>query len=258
MSQTIIITGASAGIGKQTAIHYAKEEKANLVIAARNTDKLNELKGILEELGSQVLVVPTDVTNLEQIQNLFKNASQQFQVIDVVINNAGLGFTAPIFEQDPNKIQQMINVNIYGMIMVAKIASEYMIKQKSGHIVNISSVAGYLTVPEWSVYCASKFAIRGFSDSIRYELEPYNVYVTSIHPGPIKTEFFERGSIDINEDSMISVEECVSQMYESIKSKQKRKILPKNYAYMIWINTYFPFIGEFLIKQSLKNTLKNA
>lgn len=248
MTKTVLITGASSGIGWQTALKYAVEEKANLVIAARNKDKLHELEKILIEIGSQVLVVQTDVTDLSQIKNLVDETVKKFKTIDVLINNAGLGFVNSIVDESDENISTMIDIDLKAVIYLAKYVAIQMIKQKSGHIVNISSIAGYFSIPNWSVYCAAKFGVRAFSDSIRNELRKHSIRVTSIHPGPIKTNFFNRGEISVNESSMLSVEKLVDIMYLSINQHKKRVIIPSSFSFVEKITRPFPGLVDFFAR----------
>ncbi|MEI6462904.1 MAG: SDR family oxidoreductase [bacterium] len=252
---TVLITGASSGIGKAIAMKYATEEKANLVITARNLERLNELKVELEKLGSKVLVVQTDVTKIEDIKNSIAKTLETFGRIDVLINNAGMGYTAVIWKLTDEQINQMIDIDIRGTILMAKYVAEVMVNQKSGHIVNISSIAGYFGTPEWSVYSAAKFAIRGFSRAIRYELQEYGVSVTSIHPGPIQTEFFDRGNIKINEKTLMPLDEFTNEMYKAIKKKKVRAIIPFSFAVMQFIMRIFPFTKDWIIGAMRKTYL---
>ncbi|MEI6887320.1 MAG: SDR family oxidoreductase [bacterium] len=252
---TILITGASSGIGKGISLKYAKEEKANLVITARNVEKLNELKTELESLGSKVLVVQTDVTKSEDLKNCVAKTIETFGRIDVLINNAGMGYTANIWELTDDQINQMIDTDIKGTILMAKYVSEVMVKQKSGHIVNMSSVAGYFGTPKWSVYSAAKYAVRGFSRAIRYELQEYGVSVTSIHPGPIQTEFFDRGKIEINQKTLMPLDEFINEMYKAIKKKKVRAIIPFSFAVMQFIMRIFPFTKDWIIGAMRKTYL---
>lgn len=252
---TVLITGASSGIGKGIAIKYATMEKANLVITARNVDKLNTLKLELESLGSKVLVVATDVTKIEDLKNCIAKTLEVFGRIDVLINNAGMGYTGVIWNLTDDQINQMIDTDIRGTILMAKYVSEVMVKQRSGHIVNLSSIAGYFGTPEWSVYSAAKYAIRGFSRAIRYELEEYGVSVTSIHPGPIKTEFFERGKIEVNEKTLMPLDKFIDAMYIAIKKKKVRAIIPFSFAVLQFVMRIFPFTKDWLISSMRKTYL---
>ena len=195
--KSILITGASSGIGKAVALRVA-QDKGTLILAARGEDKLNQVKQEVEKLGAKAYVIPTDVTDAEQVKSLFLKSQELVGNIDAVFNNAGLGHIAKINELTVEQIEQLINVNIKGMILVTKFASEVMTRQQNGHIIMTSSLAGLITLPQWSVYVASKWAITGFADSIRPEMAEYDVKVSTLHPGAVTTEFFDKNKANVD------------------------------------------------------------
>lgn len=236
--KTVVITGASSGLGKAFAIRVARDG-AKVYLAARRKEKLEETARLVTDAGGTPVIVQTDVTKPEQIKNLFLKATEGEQVLDLVFNNAGLGYIAPIEDLPAEQIQTMINVNVTGMIMVSKYASEVMTRQKHGHIIMTSSLAGLISLPQWSVYVASKWAITGFADSIRPELAADNVRVTTLHPGAVKTEFFdkEKANIDIStmgkEEDIITPEDVADALYETAFTDKNRLLIPemaKNFA----------------------------
>jgi uncharacterized protein len=256
MKKNILITGASSGIGKAFALKCA-QDGAHLILAARNEEKLKAVKSEVEKLGGTAEVVVTDVTNASDIRQLFLDATKDSRVLDVVFDNAGLGHVAKVWELTAEQIQQMLNVNTVGMILVAKYAAEVMQRQKYGHIIMTSSLAGLITLPEWSVYVASKWAITGFSDCIRAELKPYNVKVTTIHPGLVNTEFFakEKADMPINElDKNALTPEVVAQaVYDAIGSKKKKVIIPEMAQSYAFLQKYLPDLKDVLMEKLLKD-----
>jgi len=228
--KTILITGASSGFGKAVALRCAKDD-CTIVLSARSKDKLEEVKNTVTGINSNVKVhvIVADVTKVDEVRDLFIEAVKLCGTIDVVFNNAGLGHIANLIELKVDEIQQMIDVNITGMIMVSKFASEVMTRQKKGHIIMSSSLAGLISVPQWSVYVASKWAITGFAACLQMELKPFNVKVTTIHPGPVKTEFFakEKANVDLAKlQDAIEVEVVSDTVYEAIFVKEGQIPIP--------------------------------
>jgi short-subunit dehydrogenase len=218
--KTILITGASSGFGKAVALRCADDD-CTLILSARNKDKLAEVEKLLKEKNPNVSirVIPADVTKVNEIRELFLQSINVNGHLDVVFNNAGLGHIAELKDLNVEQIQQMIDVNITGMIMVSKFASEVMTRQKYGHIIMSSSLAGLISVPQWSVYVASKWAITGFAACLAMEMKKYQVMVTTIHPGPVKTEFFdkEKANVDLAKlQSVIPVETVADTVYDAI------------------------------------------
>jgi short-subunit dehydrogenase len=249
--KTILITGASSGIGKAVALRAARD-KCNIILASRNIQKLNEVKAEVERLGSTAEVMQCDVTKVDEIRNLFLKAAKQR--IDVVFNNAGLGFVKPLYELTVDEIQEMINVNITGMILTTKFASEVMTRQKSGHIIMTSSLAGLITLPQWSVYCSSKWAITGFADSIRPELKKYNIKVTTLHPGIVKTEFFKTGGISessVYNSGAITTDDVAEEVYRSIFTNKHKIIVPAIGEVVSFIYKLSPGLFRTLISKML-------
>lgn len=180
----VVITGASSGLGEATARLLAKQG-AKLVIGARRKDRLDALAA---ELGADVAVLETDVVHHEQVQALVDTAVARFGRIDVMINNAGLMPLSPIERLKIADWDRMIDVNIKGVLYGIAAALPAMKAQKSGHIINVSSVAGHKVRPGSSVYSATKHAVRALSEGLRQEVKPYGIRTTIISPGAVATE----------------------------------------------------------------------
>lgn len=184
-SKVVVITGASSGLGEATARHLATLG-AKLVLGARRIDRLQALAKDLG-LGSDAAVA-TDVTNSDQVEQLVDHAVKTHGRIDVLINNAGL---MPHSALERGKIadwERMIDVNLKGVLYGIAAALPHMKAQKSGHIINVSSVAGHLVRPGGAVYSATKHAVRVISEGLRQEVKPYNIRSTIISPGAVATE----------------------------------------------------------------------
>jgi len=250
-NKTVLITGASSGIGKAFALKCA-QDKATLILSARRVDKLKEVKELAEKLGAKAEVVQADVTKPEEIKNLFLEATKDGRVLDVAFCNAGMGYIANIDELTVDQISQIIDVNIKGMFITAKYAAEVMKRQKYGHLIMTSSLAGLITMPQWSVYVASKWAITGFADSIRPELKPYNVLVTTLHPGAVKTEFFDKDKADIDltkSGEAITAEEVADAVYDTLFTKQAKVLIPQMTKNFSLIYRFLPNVAQSMIEK---------
>ena len=177
-----IITGASAGIGAATAIALA-EEGAYVAIAARRADKLNEVAQKIEESGGKVLQVITDVTDEAQVQNLIAKTKETFGRIDILVNNAGIAIVGQISYANTDDWRKTINVNIFGVLYATHAVIPTLLEQKSGHIVNVSSVAGRTVRAGIGIYNLTKWGVNAFSEALRLEVTPQNIRVTVVEPG---------------------------------------------------------------------------
>jgi NADP-dependent 3-hydroxy acid dehydrogenase YdfG len=183
----VVVTGASSGLGEATA-RLLSGQGATVVLGARRADRLQSLAKDLESRGGKALAVETDVTRREQVKALVDAAVKTYGRIDVMINNAGLMPQAPIEQLKIDEWDRMIDVNIKGVMYGVAAALLHMKRQKAGHFINVSSVAGHRVGPGFAVYAATKFAVRALSEGLRQEVKPYNIRTTVISPGAVATE----------------------------------------------------------------------
>lgn len=202
-SKTIIITGASSGVGQALAKRLDREG-CNLVLAARRLDKLEEIK---KKLKSKSLIVKTDVSSEKQVKKLFSQAIKKFKKIDILINNAGRGLCASVIETKKEDWDSVINTNLTGVFLCTKEAAGHMIKNKSGHIITVCSIAGLYGAPKYSAYCASKHGVAGFQRSAWLELRKEGIKVSTIYPARIDTEFFNVYKNKPSKKQMVSSED---------------------------------------------------
>lgn len=186
----VVITGASSGLGEAAARHLSTEG-AIVVLGARRGDKLEVLANELSRNGGKALAVVTDVTKRDQVKKLVDAAIDRFGRIDVLINNAGIMPRAPLERLTVDDWDRTIDVNIKGVLYGIAAALPYMKQQKSGHFINVSSVAGHKVSPSGVVYAATKHAVRALSEGLRQEVKPYNIRTTVISPGAVATELPE-------------------------------------------------------------------
>jgi|TARA_B110001454_G_scaffold59577_1_gene58301 NADP-dependent 3-hydroxy acid dehydrogenase YdfG len=184
----IVITGASSGIGYSTAKALAKKG-AKIVAGARRKNRLETLQKEITDAGGEIIICETDVTKKSDCDNLVKQAINKYGTVDVLINNAGLMPLSFVKSLKIDEWDKMIDVNIKGVLYCTAAVVPTMVEKKSGHIVNISSVAGRVVFPAGSVYCATKHAVTAFSEGLRQELSVRkNIRITIIEPGVVQTE----------------------------------------------------------------------
>lgn len=191
MSKIALITGATSGIGEACA-HLFAEQNYNLILLARRTEKLATLADQLSrEYGVEVKTLVVDVRLKDEVLKL-EALDEDWKQVDVLINNAGLSLGLdPVHRGDLNDWDSMIDTNVKGLLYVTKTISQWMVQRKSGHIINIGSIAGKETYANGNVYCATKHAVDSLNKAMRIDLLPYGIKVTAIHPGAVETEFSE-------------------------------------------------------------------
>jgi len=185
--KVVVITGASSGLGEAAARHLSVR-RAAVVLGARRVDRIEALAEELNGKGATALALATDVTRREDVQRLVDAAANAYGCVDVIINNAGLMPHSPLERLKVDDWDRMIDVNIKGVLYGIAAVLPYMTKQKSGHIINVSSVAGHKVGPGGAVYSATKHAVRVISEGLRQEVKPYDIRTTVISPGAVATE----------------------------------------------------------------------
>ncbi|MEQ9165272.1 MAG: SDR family oxidoreductase [Fulvivirga sp.] len=196
MRKTILITGASSGIGKATAIHFQKQGW-NVIATMRSPEKETELNAF-----ENVLLEKLDVLDVKSIEQAIKNGISKFGKIDALLNNAGYGAYGPLETFPRENIVRQFNTNVIGLMDVTKAIIPHFRENKSGVIVNISSIGGQMTFPLGSLYHGTKFAVEGISESLHYEMAAIGVKVKIVEPGFIATDFggrsfdFQAGDIE--------------------------------------------------------------
>lgn len=244
--KVVVITGASSGIGRALALEYAKRG-ASLSLAARRINLLIELKNELP--GADILIVQTDVSIESDCKNLIDSTIKHFGGIDILINNAGLSMRALFDEIELKSFKQLMDVNFYGTVYCTKYALPHLIKSK-GSLVGIISVAGHVALPARSAYSASKFAIRGFLDTIRVENRYNGLHVLVAAPGFTTSEVRKsaltalgtpQGDTPRVEEKMMSAEQCAYLVANSIGKRHRSLVLTFLFGKMsVFLGKFFP------------------
>ncbi|OUM87314.1 SDR family NAD(P)-dependent oxidoreductase [Caldibacillus debilis] len=189
--KTVIITGATGGLGEQIAVRCA-ESGARLVLIARNGEKLERMKRELgDRFSASVSAYAADLARREEIEALFPKIERETETVDCLVNNAGFGLFKTTQDITMEEAENMFAVNVFALMALTKFVLPAMLKQRSGHIINIASQAGKIATPKAGVYAATKSAVLSFTDSLRMEVKGTGVFVTAVNPGPMDTPFFD-------------------------------------------------------------------
>ncbi len=256
--KVVLITGASSGFGAAAAKLFA-QEGCKLVLAARRIERLEEMAQELRKMGSEVLPVAVDVTQPAQIDEMVRTALAHYGRIDILFNNAGFGRLDWFETLDPLKdIQAQVTVDLLGVIWTARAVLPHMYQQRSGHIINMSSMSGWAAPPLYTVYSAAKFGVRGFTEALRREASPFGVHVSAIYPGAARTEFQKH----IGENKakqrfktpawlVLSAEDVARAVVGLTKRPRRALILPWMMIFSLLINSHFAGFSDALQARAL-------
>ena len=253
--QVVLITGASSGIGKQLAVDLA-ERRAVVVGCGRSIARLKEsLKEVRRHSPSSAMI-GCDVSDLEQVRGMVATVLADYGKIDVLINNAGVGMRRPFVDSELGAVEEMIRINFLGAAYCAHAVLPSMIARKTGHIVNISSGAGKIGTLNMSAYCASKFALNGWSESLYHELRPLGVKVSVVCPGPVRTEFNRefRDTEPKSPPRLLVTPEAVSREIIKVIEKNKFEVItPRWLAFLCALERHMPNLFRVLAQRKFRH-----
>ncbi|OYQ62925.1 short-chain dehydrogenase/reductase [Pseudanabaena sp. SR411] len=192
MTKTVLITGASTGIGRATALYFQKQGW-NVVATMRSPDKETDRADSLAKLD-RLICLKLDVTDYQTITEAVAETISRFGAIDVLVNNAGYGMLGAFETSTPAQIQRQFATNVFGLMETTRAVLPHFRDRKQGVIVNVASIGGRVAFPLYSLYHSTKWAVEGFSESLQHELLAFNIRVKIVEPGPIKTDFYERSA----------------------------------------------------------------
>jgi len=236
--KTVLITGASSGIGYATALKFASFG-AKLVLVARRENKLKELKAKVEELGVEALVFSTDVSKKKEVQSMVEKAIDAFGKIDILVVNAGQYIQSEINSAKYEDFEQSMAVNFYGIVYSVKCVLPFMLKEKSGHIAIVNSLDAKKGIVGDGPYVVAKCALVGFGDVLRQEVKPFGINVTSIFPARIDTPMVEGLKVP-KISPKIKVDKVVKAIVNGIKRKSATVYVPGNHLFIGVLNDLFP------------------
>lgn len=226
-NKTVLITGTSSGVGRATAKYFAKNGW-NVIAAQRNIVNKGELQKF-----ENVFFVSLDLTDKDSIKNAILESLKSHGQIDVLINNAGRGMHGVFEGVKPNDIEEIFRINVFGLMEITKRVLPHFRENGKGLIVNVSSMGGRVGLPLRSIYNSSKFAVEGFSEVLRYELQPFNIRVKVVEPGFVQTMFHQSLSM-IREDSVRMYKEQTDRLFSNEKYKSGKGSTPDAIARTIY------------------------
>lgn len=249
--KVVLITGASSGFGEDAAWLFA-QEGCKVVLAARRVERLRNLAAKIQDAGGEAIVVPVDIVNSDDIDNMVQAAVDLYDRIDILFNNAGIGRVGWYEEHTPDRdIDLLIKVNLIGTMRVTRMVLPHMIARGEGHIINMISVAGLISPPLNASYSASKFGLRAFNNSIRREVAPLGVKVSGIYPGPANTEFSQHigkssayQSIRSGLGIRLTSKYVARRVLDVARRPRKSLVIPWWFQIPVALETYFPFLVD--------------
>jgi butyryl-CoA dehydrogenase len=249
-----VVTGAASGIGRALAQRLADEKVEGIAISDVNEEGLSETAEMVKAKNVEVLTSKVDVANLEEIQRFADEIINKFGKATHLINNAGVGMVGRVEQLSLEDMEWMMNINFWGTVYGTTTFLPILKKQEIGHIVNLSSVFGFIAPPGQSAYCASKFAVRGFTECLRHELEDTNVHISVVHPGGIRTNIVKnarRGEAATDGDMQIAdemldklakttPEKAADVIVKGIKAKNPRILIGPDARQISLVQRLFP------------------
>ncbi|HUU48273.1 MAG TPA: SDR family oxidoreductase [Nitrosopumilaceae archaeon] len=255
--KVVLITGASSGIGRASAIQFAKRG-ANIILVARRKEKLDQLEKELSKFNISTLVCECDVSDKSQVKKISEVILEKYGSVDILVNNAGFAIYGSVSDLTIEEIESQMATNYFGMIYCTKIFLPSMIKKKSGHIVNVASVAGSFGLPGIASYCATKFAMLGFSEGLKHELKETGVGVTVVSPIMVRTNFFENSSFENMpkySPTSISAETVARAILKASNSPRLEIIVPSVVRIAVWLKSTFPYLINPILGSAFKKQL---
>jgi len=245
VNKTVIVTGASEGVGAAAAQRF-HQEGANVVLVARRQEMLDKLA---RALGNRALAVAADVTDRAQLATVVERAVEAFQGVDVLVNNAGFNHRGELAKINVDSLEQIVNVNLKAPIVMTKLTLPHLLKSK-GAIVNVASLAGMIPMPDEATYCATKFGLRGFSFSLAEELHETGVTVSTVAPGPIETGFILTDLDEVPDyvfsQPMSTAEQVAGLILDCALDGRRERAIPKKSARLATLGFHLPFLTKLL------------
>ena len=249
----IIITGASSGIGLALAKQLG-QQGAQLLVTARREDRLRQLSDIISKSGKakRPIIVAGDITDFKVQKHVIETAQRDMGGLDILVNNAGLGALGPFSEATPERLRRVLDVNFIAPVELIRKSIPMLRQGNNALIVNVGSVLGHRAVPGKSEYCASKFAVHGFSDALRCELASQNIDVLLVSPSTTSSEFFDQviktpSSAKPHLHNAMSPEKVARRTMRAMKRGQHELILSTGGKLLVWIDRLCPPLANRLV-----------
>jgi NAD(P)-dependent dehydrogenase (short-subunit alcohol dehydrogenase family) len=241
-----IVTGASSGIGRCTALELAKRG-AFVALASRNEAALVQVADEIKRQGQNAIILPTDVTQRRQVERMVQGVLAQWGRIDILVSNAGEYIRVPILDLEPSDIQRSFDVNFFGGIHCIKAVLPSMLEQNAGHIVCVTSMDGKIGLPPDAPYVSAKFALTGFCEVLRQEVREHGISVTNVLPGRVDTPMIEQLQF-LWISPKISAEKVALSIMDAIRKRKTMVILPFGARLLYYIDIFWPRLSDWLIR----------
>jgi uncharacterized protein len=256
-NKVVLITGASSGIGKDTAIEFAKKG-SNIVLVSRTKGKLEQVAEQLKQFNVTVLICQCDVSKKDQVKEMSKTVLEKFDSVNILVNNAGFAIYGSVTDLSIDDIESQMETNYFGMIYCIKNFLPSMLDKKSGHIVNVASVAASFGLPGIASYCASKFAMLGFSEGLKHELKNTGVGITVVSPIMVRTNFFDHPSFEKMpkfSPTSLSSKTVAKIILKAANSPRLEIIVPSVVRGAVWMKNTFPYLINSILGKVFKKQL---
>ncbi len=257
--KVVVVTGASSGIGEQACLDFAKEG-AHVALVARSKGNMEAIADkIKRNCQTHALVVPCDVSRKEQVLSMSKQVFDEFERVDILVNNAGFAIFGSVNELSIEELEEQISTNLLGAVYCTKTFLPSMLSRKRGHIVNVASVAGSIGIPGMASYCASKFGMLGFSQSLYHELKGTGVGVTVVSPITVKTNFFNHPSFKIKPHYSpvgLSASHVSKAILRAANSRRLEIIVPFYVRGAVWFTQTLPYLINPIIGAAFRRQMK--
>ena len=256
-NKVVLITGASSGIGKESAIEFAKLG-ANVILVSRTKEKLEQVADELKKFNVTILVCQCDVSKKDQVKEMSKTVLEKFDSVDILVNNAGFAIYGSVHDLSIDDIESQMETNYFGMVYCIKYFLPLMLEKKSGHIVNVASVAASFGLPGIASYCASKFAMLGFSEGLKHELKNSGVGITVVSPIMVRTNFFEHPSFEKMPKffpTSLSSKTVAKAILKAANSPRLEIIVPSLVRGAVWLKNTFPYFINPILGKAFKKQL---
>ena len=255
----VLITGASSGIGKETAIQFAKKG-SKVILVARRKQKLEQIADDLKKSNISTLICECDVSDKLQVEKMSKLVLEKYGSIDILVNNAGFAIYGSVFDLTTEEIESQMATNYFGMIYCIKNFLPSMLEKKSGHIINVASVAASFGLPGIASYCASKFAMLGFSEGLKHELKGTGIGITVVSPIMVRTNFFDHPSfkkMPKYSSTSLSDKTVAKAILRAANSPRLEIIVPSVVRGAVWLKNTFPYLINPILSMAFKKQLNS-
>ena len=253
-NKVVLITGASSGIGRESATAFAKLG-ADIILVSRTKEKLEHVADELKKFNVTTLVCQCDVSKKDQVKEMSRIVLEKFNSVDILVNNAGFAIYGSVSDLSIDDIESQMETNYFGMVYCTKYFLPSMLDKKSGHIVNVASVAASFGLPGIAPYCASKFAMLGFSEGLKHELKNSGVGITVVSPIMVRTNFFEHPSFEKMpkfSPTSLSSKTVARAILRAANSQRLEIIVPSLVRGAVWMKNTFPYFINPILGMAFK------